>query len=84
MCGPPRLAARTLSFYQNDGHGHFTDASDRVHITGPKNYYGFTVLTGDFDNDGWPDIFVACDSTANLYYHKRGWEDVRRDWIRSG
>ena len=72
MCGPRGLPPETLSFYQNDGHGHFTDVSGQVHIAGPKNYYGFTALTGDFDNDGWPDIFVPCDSTANLYYHNVG------------
>lgn len=69
MCGPRGLPPETVSFYQNDGHGNFTDVSDQVHISGPKNYYGFAALTGDFDNDGWPDIFVACDSTASLYYH---------------
>jgi hypothetical protein len=69
LCGPRGLPAETVSFYENDRKGHFTDVSDRVHIAGPKNYYGFTALTGDFDNDGWPDIFVACDSSASLYYH---------------
>src|SRR6202023_421631 len=53
----------------NDGHGNFTDVSDQVHITGPKSCYGFTALISDFDNDGWPDIYVSCDSTPNLYYH---------------
>jgi hypothetical protein len=72
MCGPRGLPPETLSFYQNDGHGNFIDVSDQVHISGPRNYYGFTALTGDFDNDGWPDIFVACDSTASLYYHNLG------------
>jgi len=55
--------------YQNDGRGNFTDVSDQVHVTGPKNCYGFTALISDFDNDGWPDIYVSCDSTPNLYYH---------------
>jgi enediyne biosynthesis protein E4 len=36
MCGPRGLPAETLSFYENDGYGNFTDVSDRVHITGPK------------------------------------------------
>ena len=72
MCGPRGLPPETLSFYQNDGHGHFNDVSSQVHIAGPRNCYGFTALTGDFDNDGWPDIFVTCDSTANLYYHNVG------------
>jgi len=84
MCGPRGLPPETLSFYQNDGHGNFTDVSDQVHISGPKNYYGFTALTGDFDNDGWPDIFVACDSTASLYYHNVGGKLFEEVGVRAG
>lgn len=84
MCGPRGLPPETLSFYQNDGHGHFTDVSDQVHIAGPKNYYGFTALTGDFDNDGWPDIFVTCDSTANLYYHNVNGKMFEEIGVRAG
>ncbi|WP_348267110.1 CRTAC1 family protein [Edaphobacter paludis] len=79
LCGPRGLPAETISLYENDGHGHFSDVSDKMHITTPKNYYGFTPLTGDFDNDGWPDIYVSCDSTANLYYHNlkgKGFEEI--------
>jgi len=79
LCGPRGLPAETVSLYQNNGHGHFTDVSDQTGITRPKNYYGFTPLTGDFDGDGWPDIYVACDSTANLYYHNKkgtGFEEI--------
>ena len=84
LCGPRGLPPETVSFYENDGHGHFTDVSDRVHITGPKSYYGFTALTGDFDNDGWPDIFVACDSTANLYFHNLGGKAFEEIGVRAG
>jgi enediyne biosynthesis protein E4 len=79
MCGPRGLPPETLSFYENDGHGHFTDVSDKVHIAGPKSYYGFSPVLADFDNDGYPDIFVACDSTANVYYHNlqgKGFEEI--------
>lgn len=69
ICGPRGLPGETISLYQNDGYGHFTDVSDRMHITTPKDYYCFSPLVADFDNDGWPDIYVACDSTASLYYH---------------
>jgi hypothetical protein len=69
ICGPRGLPGETISLYQNDGHGHFTDVSDRMHITTPKDYYCFTPLVADFDNDGWPDIYIACDSTASLYFH---------------
>jgi enediyne biosynthesis protein E4 len=71
ICGPRGLPAETMTLYHNDGHGHFTDVSDKAKVTGPKHYYGFTVLTGDYDNDGWPDIYVACDSTASLFYHNK-------------
>src|SRR6266403_1311474 len=84
MCGPRGLPGETVSLYQNDGHGRFADVSDELHITGPKNYYGFTALTGDFDNDGWPDIYVACDSTANLYYHNLGGKTFEEIGVRSG
>src|SRR5882724_3286698 len=84
MCGPRGLPPETISFYQNDGHGHFTDVSDQLHITGPKSYYGFTALTGDFDNDGWPDIFIACDSTASLYYHNLGGKVFEEIGVRAG
>jgi hypothetical protein len=84
MCGPRGLSPETLSFYQNDGHGHFLDVSHEVHISGPRNYYGFTALTGDFDNDGWPDIFVTCDSTANLYYHNVGGKSFQEIGVAAG
>jgi enediyne biosynthesis protein E4 len=69
ICGPRGLPPETISLYQNDGRGNFTEVSDQVHVTGPKSCYGFTALISDFDNDGWPDIYVSCDSTPNLYYH---------------
>jgi hypothetical protein len=84
LCGPRGLPPETVSLYENDRRGHFTDVSDRVHITGPKSYYGFTALSGDFDNDGWPDIFVACDSTASLYYHNLGGKTFEEIGVRAG
>ena len=68
-CGPRGLKGESMTLYHNDGHGHFTDVTKQARVETPPNYYGFTVLTGDFDNDGWPDFFVACDSTPSLYFH---------------
>jgi len=73
-----------MSLYENDGKGHFTDVSVRMHITGPKNYYGFSPLVGDFDNDGWPDIYIACDSTASLYYHNLGGKSFEEIGVTAG
>ncbi|AXC09724.1 ASPIC/UnbV domain protein [Acidisarcina polymorpha] len=70
-CGPRGLKGETMTLYHNDGHGHFVDVTKPSGIETPREYYGFTVLTGDFDNDGWPDIFIACDSTPSLYFHNK-------------
>ena len=71
LCGPRGLPPETMSLYENDGKGVFADVSDAAGISVPKEYYGFTPLTTDFDNDGWTDIYVACDSTASLLYHNQ-------------
>ena len=84
ICGPRGLPGETISLYQNDGHGHFTDVSDRMHITTPKNYYCFSPLVTDFDNDGWPDIFMACDSTASLYFHNLKGERFEEMGVQAG
>src|SRR6202042_3529353 len=39
------------------------------HIDKTSGAYGFSVTTLDYDDDGWPDIYVACDSTASILYH---------------
>lgn len=70
-CGPRGQKGDTVSLYHNDGHGHFTDVSKQAGVEVPRQYYGFTVLTGDFDNDGWPDFYVTCDSTPSLLFHNK-------------
>jgi hypothetical protein len=70
-CGPRGLKGETMTLYHNDGHGHFTDVTKKAGVETPREYYGFTVLTGDFDNDGWPDFFVTCDSTPSLFFHNK-------------
>jgi hypothetical protein len=69
MCGPRGLPAGTNLLYRNRGDGTFEDVSAKAGVAGPKGHYGFTSLVLDYDNDGWPDVYVACDSTANLLYH---------------
>jgi enediyne biosynthesis protein E4 len=84
MCGPRGLPGETITLYENDKQGHFADVSDRLHITTAKMYYGFSPLVGDFDNDGWPDIYVACDSTASLYYHNLGGKRFEEIGVQAG
>jgi hypothetical protein len=70
-CGPPGLEGDTNILYHNNGDGTFTEVSEASGITQANGTYGLGVLTGDFDNDGWPDIYVANDSTPSLLYQNK-------------
>jgi hypothetical protein len=67
-CGPHGLPAAHNALYHNNGDGTFTDVSAKAGILAPGARYGLGVVTADFDNDGWPDIYVACDQTPSLLY----------------
>lgn len=67
-CGPRGLKPGRHSLYRNNGDGTFTDVSKQAGIAGSNGSYGLTVVTPDLDEDGWPDIFVACDSTPSLLF----------------
>lgn len=69
LCGPRGLRGTQNILYRNNGNGTFTDVSARAGITKAAPRYGFTPLVLDYDNDGWPDIYVANDSTASLLFH---------------
>ena len=67
-CGPRGLKGETNTLYHNNGDGTFTDVSAKSGIGEITGCFGLGVLTGDFDNDGWPDIYVASDSTPSLLF----------------
>ena len=69
MCGPRGLKGTHSSLYHNNGDGSFSDVSDKSGVANTEPYYCFTALTGDFDGDGWPDIYVSCDSTPGMLFH---------------
>jgi enediyne biosynthesis protein E4 len=68
MCGPRGLKGAKNTLYRNRGDGTFEDVSEKAGVLNGE-HYGFTPLVLDYDNDGWPDIYVADDSTASLLYH---------------
>ncbi len=72
FCGPRGLPAAHSHLYRNQGNGKFTDISAAAGITKASDCYGLGVLTGDFENRGWPDIYVACDSTPSLFFRNNG------------
>src|SRR4030081_4153544 len=69
--GPPGLQGGKNILYHNNGDGTFTDVSEAAGIFRASGTYGLGVLTADLDNDGWPDIYVANDSTASALYQNK-------------
>jgi len=67
-CGPRGLIVEKNSLYHNNGDGTFTDVTTKAGIDRAIGGFGLGVLTADFDNDGWPDIYVSCDSTPSLLF----------------
>ena len=71
-CGPRGLPPGYHSLYRNNGDGTFTDVSKQAGISKLRESYGMTAVAADFDEDGWPDIYVACDSTPSLLLMNSG------------
>jgi len=67
-CGPPGLKGGKNILFHNNGDGTFTDVSEKSGILNTPGTYGLGVTVSDFDNDGWPDIYVANDSTSSTLY----------------
>jgi hypothetical protein len=70
-CGPPGLIGGNNILFHNNGDGTFSDVSERAGISETNGTFGLGVLTADFNNDGWPDIYVANDSTASALYQNK-------------
>lgn len=69
-CGPRGLPTGRNFLYHNNGDGTFTDVSEASGIILlPDKHYALGAISLDYDNDGWPDLYVACDSTASILYH---------------
>jgi hypothetical protein len=67
-CGPPGLPGGKNILFHNNGDGTFTDVSEKAGILNTPGTYGLGVVVCDFDNDGWPDIYVANDSSSSALY----------------
>jgi enediyne biosynthesis protein E4 len=65
-CGPNGLPTAAHYLYRNNGDGTFTDVSKESGVSAMRGSYGLTAVSFDADEDGWPDIFVACDASPSL------------------
>jgi enediyne biosynthesis protein E4 len=67
-CGPKGLPTDTNLLYRNTGDGKFADVSEPSGIARVTGRYSMTAVATDLTGDGWPDIYVASDSTAAILY----------------
>ena len=72
QCGPRGLPGSSDFLFHNDGHGHFTEVSKQAGVSDPNGYFGLGIAWFDYNGDGWPDLFVANDSTPNFLYRNLG------------
>lgn len=82
MCGPRGLKSAPNTLLHNLGGGKFQDVSKPSGVEKTLGHYCFSVTTLDYDKDGWPDIYVACDSTPAILYrnnHDGTFTDVAAD-----
>ncbi len=79
ICGPRGLPGGTNLLYHNNGDGTFTDVSEKSGVLKPGPRYSITAVAYDFDNDNWPDIYVAVDSEPSIMFknnHDGTFEDI--------
>jgi hypothetical protein len=70
-CHPLNYASLSSVLYHNNGNGTFTDVSAQAGIANHLGN-GLGVVVGDYDDDGWPDVFVANDAVPNFLFHNEG------------
>ena len=83
-CGPKGLKAPQQYLYRNNGDGTFTDVSKESGIAAVTGSYGLTAVAFDVDEDGWQDIFVACDTTPSLLLLNNRDGTFREEGLMSG
>jgi len=83
-CGPRGLPTGYVQLYRNNGDGTFTDVSRESGVAAAGGAYPMTTVAADFDNDGWPDIYVACDSTPSWLFRNQHDGTFREEALERG
>ena len=68
QCGPRGLPGTSDLLFHNDGNGHFTEVGEKAGVSDPRAYFGLGIAWFDYNQDGWPDLYVANDSTPSFLY----------------
>lgn len=83
-CGPRGLPTGFVQLFRNNGHGTFTDVSRQSGVAAASGSYPMTAVAADYDNDGWPDIYVACDSTPSWLFRNQHDGTFRQEALERG
>ncbi len=83
-CGPRGLPTGYVQLYRNNGDGTFTDVSEQSGVAKASGAYPMTAVAADYDNDGWPDIYVACDSTPSWLFRNQHDGTFREEALERG
>jgi len=83
-CGPRGLPTGFVQLFRNNGDGTFTDVSKASGVAAAAGSYPMTAVAADYDNDGWPDIYVACDSTASWLFRNQHDGTFREEGLERG
>jgi enediyne biosynthesis protein E4 len=66
---PDKMEGESDVLFRNRGDGTFEDVSKKAGVSDPQKLHGMGVVWGDYDNDGWPDLYVTNDAGPNYLYH---------------
>ena len=83
-CGPRGLPTGFVQLFHNNGDGTFTEVSKQSGVAAASGSYPMTCVAADFDNDGWPDIYVACDSTPSWLFRNQHDGTFREEALERG
>ena len=83
-CGPRGLPPGFVQLFHNNGDGTFTDVSRQSGVAAASGSYPMTAVAADYDNDGWPDIYVACDSTPSWLFRNQHDGTFRQEALERG
>ncbi len=83
-CGPRGLPTGFVQLFHNNGDGTFTDVSRQSGVAAASGSYPMTAVAADYDNDGWPDIYVACDSTPSWMFRNQHDGTFREEGLERG
>jgi len=83
-CGPRGLPTGSAQLFHNNGDGTFTEVSKQSGVAAASGSYPMTCVAADYDNDGWPDIYVACDSTPSWLFRNQHDGTFREEALERG